>query len=31
MEINPDRLESFIKADYDRWTKIIKGAGIALD
>jgi tripartite-type tricarboxylate transporter receptor subunit TctC len=31
IEINPDRLESFIKADYDRWTKIIKGAGIALD
>jgi tripartite-type tricarboxylate transporter receptor subunit TctC len=31
MEIAPDRLAGFIKADYDKWIKIIKDAGITLD
>ena len=31
MEIEPARLERFIRTDYDRWIKIIKDAGITLD
>jgi tripartite-type tricarboxylate transporter receptor subunit TctC len=31
MEIAPDRLNAFIKAEYDRWTDVIKEAGITLD
>jgi len=31
MEIAPERLAGFIKADYDKWIKIIKDAGITLD
>jgi tripartite-type tricarboxylate transporter receptor subunit TctC len=31
MEIAPDRLNGFIKAEYDRWTGVIKEAGITLD
>jgi tripartite-type tricarboxylate transporter receptor subunit TctC len=31
MEIAPDRLNAFIKAEYDRWTGVIKEAGITLD
>jgi tripartite-type tricarboxylate transporter receptor subunit TctC len=31
MEIAPDRLVGFIKADYDKWIKIIKDAKITLD
>jgi tripartite-type tricarboxylate transporter receptor subunit TctC len=31
MEVPPDRLAAFVKADYDRWLKIIKEAGITLD
>ena len=31
MQVEPARLERFIRADYDRWIKIIKDAGITLD
>ena len=31
MEVPPDRLAAFVKADYDKWLKIIKDAGITLD
>ena len=31
MDVPPDQLKSLIKADYDKWTKIIKDAGIRLD
>ena len=31
MEVAPDRLNAFIKAEYDRWTGVIKDAGITLD
>jgi len=31
MEIAPDRLAGFIKAEYDKWIKIIKDAAITLD
>jgi tripartite-type tricarboxylate transporter receptor subunit TctC len=31
MQITPDRLAGFIRADYDKWIKIIKDAGITLD
>jgi tripartite-type tricarboxylate transporter receptor subunit TctC len=31
MEIAPDKLNAFIKAEYDRWTGVIKEAGITLD
>ena len=31
MEVEPGRLDGFIRADYDRWIKIIKGASITLD
>ena len=31
MKVAPDRLAAFVKADYDKWLKIIKDAGITLD
>jgi len=31
MDVSPDQLKSMVKADYDKWTKIIKDAGIRLD
>ena len=31
MDIPPDKLNAFIKADYDKWIKIIHDAGISLD
>jgi tripartite-type tricarboxylate transporter receptor subunit TctC len=31
MDIPPDKLNGFIKADYDKWIKIIHDAGIRLD
>jgi hypothetical protein len=31
MEIAPDPLAGFIKAEYDKWIKIIKDAAITLD
>jgi hypothetical protein len=31
MEVPPDRLGAVVKADYDKWLKIIKDAGITLD
>jgi tripartite-type tricarboxylate transporter receptor subunit TctC len=31
MEIPPDQLKGIVKADYDRWIKTIKDAGITLD
>jgi tripartite-type tricarboxylate transporter receptor subunit TctC len=31
MDVPPDRLNAVIKADYDRWLKVIKDAGISLD
>jgi len=31
MEVAPDKLSAFIKAEYDRWTGVIKDAGITLD
>jgi tripartite-type tricarboxylate transporter receptor subunit TctC len=31
MHVPPDRLNAVIKADYDRWLKVIKDAGIALE
>jgi tripartite-type tricarboxylate transporter receptor subunit TctC len=31
MEVPSDRLSAVVKADYDKWLKIIKDAGIALD
>ena len=31
MDVPPDQLKSMVKADYDKWTKIIKDAGIRLD
>jgi tripartite-type tricarboxylate transporter receptor subunit TctC len=31
MQVPPDKLAAFVKADYDRWLKIIKEAGITLD
>jgi tripartite-type tricarboxylate transporter receptor subunit TctC len=31
MEVPPDRLAAFVQADYDKWLKIIKDAGITLD
>jgi tripartite-type tricarboxylate transporter receptor subunit TctC len=31
MDVSPDQLKSVVKADYDKWTKIIKDAGIRLD
>lgn len=29
--IEPDRLNSFVRAEYDKWTKIIRESGISLD
>jgi len=31
MEVAPDKLNAFIKAEYDRWTGVIKEAGITLE
>ena len=31
MEVPPERLNAVVKADYDKWLKIIKDAGITLD
>jgi tripartite-type tricarboxylate transporter receptor subunit TctC len=31
MEVPPDRLHAVVRADYDKWLKIIKEAGITLD
>jgi tripartite-type tricarboxylate transporter receptor subunit TctC len=31
LELAPDKLNAFIKAEYDRWTGVIKEAGITLD
>jgi tripartite-type tricarboxylate transporter receptor subunit TctC len=31
MDVPPDQLKSLVKADYDKWTKIIKDSGIRLD
>jgi tripartite-type tricarboxylate transporter receptor subunit TctC len=31
MELAPDKLNPFIKAEYDRWTGVIRDAGITLD
>jgi tripartite-type tricarboxylate transporter receptor subunit TctC len=31
LEVAPDKLNGFIKAEYDRWTGVIKEAGIVLD
>jgi tripartite-type tricarboxylate transporter receptor subunit TctC len=31
MEVPPDKLQAVVKADYDKWIKIIKDAGITLD
>lgn len=30
-EIAPDKLNSFVKAEYDKWTALIRDAGITLD
>jgi tripartite-type tricarboxylate transporter receptor subunit TctC len=30
-EIAPDKLDSFVKAEYDKWTALIRDAGITLD
>jgi tripartite-type tricarboxylate transporter receptor subunit TctC len=31
MQIPPDRLPGFVKAEYDKWIKVIRDAGISLD
>jgi tripartite-type tricarboxylate transporter receptor subunit TctC len=31
MQIPPDRLPIFVKAEYDKWIKVIRDAGISLD
>ena len=31
MEIPPEKLNAVVKADYDKWIKIIRDAGIHLD
>ena len=31
MSVAPDKLEAFVRADYDKWTKLIKDAGITLE
>jgi tripartite-type tricarboxylate transporter receptor subunit TctC len=31
MDVPPDKLTAVVKADYDKWLKIIKDAGISLD
>jgi len=31
MDVQPDKLTAVVKADYDKWLKIIKDAGITLD
>jgi tripartite-type tricarboxylate transporter receptor subunit TctC len=31
MDVPPDKLDAVIRADYDKWLKIIKDAGISLD
>jgi tripartite-type tricarboxylate transporter receptor subunit TctC len=30
-DIAPDRVDAFVKAEYDKWTSLIRDAGIALD
>ena len=31
MWVDPEKLDSFVHAEYDRWTKLIKDAGISLE
>jgi tripartite-type tricarboxylate transporter receptor subunit TctC len=31
LEIPPDKLNGFVRAEYDRWLKVIRDAGISLD
>jgi tripartite-type tricarboxylate transporter receptor subunit TctC len=31
LEIAPDRLNGFVRSEYDRWIKVIRDAGISLD
>jgi tripartite-type tricarboxylate transporter receptor subunit TctC len=31
MDVPPDQLKQLVKADYDKWIKIIKDAGVSLD
>jgi tripartite-type tricarboxylate transporter receptor subunit TctC len=31
MEIAPDKLDAFVRAEYDKWIKVIRDAGISLD
>ena len=31
MDVPPEKLAAVVKADYDKWLKIIKDAGITLD
>jgi tripartite-type tricarboxylate transporter receptor subunit TctC len=31
MQIPPERLQGFVKAEYDKWIKVIRDAGITLD
>jgi tripartite-type tricarboxylate transporter receptor subunit TctC len=31
MQVPPDKLTAVVRADYDKWLKIIKDAGIKLD
>jgi hypothetical protein len=31
MDVPPDKIAAVVKADYDKWLKIIKNAGIHLD
>jgi tripartite-type tricarboxylate transporter receptor subunit TctC len=31
MEVAPDKLDAFVRAEYDKWIKVIRDAGISLD
>jgi tripartite-type tricarboxylate transporter receptor subunit TctC len=31
MWVDPEKLDGFVHAEYDRWTKLIKDAGISLE
>jgi tripartite-type tricarboxylate transporter receptor subunit TctC len=31
MSIDPDHLGGFVRAEYDKWTRVIREAGITLD
>jgi hypothetical protein len=31
MWVPPDKLDGFVHAEYDKWTKLIKDAGITLE